>query len=106
MVVGVIIFPAPPGDNASRAAVARPRRGYCVFMIISALLDGQLTFEVAEHYAISLVRKWSTLFDQAKRILGFPGQIRKFYLVDLILLLTAREAIPCKQLQPKCGEQQ
>jgi len=104
MVVAVVIFAVATGDNASCPAVARFRGRYCVFMIITAPFDRQVPFEIAEYYAVPLVRIGSTLLDQSKRVAGFLGQIRELYFADLILSCIPREAVRCIQLQRDCDK--
>src|SRR5262245_42200968 len=43
---------AAPSDDATRAAVARPRRAHCVLAVIAARANGQVPLEIAESLAV------------------------------------------------------
>lgn len=52
-----------PADDATRAAMAHPRRGHGVLTVEAAPLTGQKTLPVAEHRAVLLVAEGAALQD-------------------------------------------
>jgi hypothetical protein len=56
MVVGVIIFAVAPGDDYSRAAIARAGCRNSILFVIPARFNWQAPLEVAEDDAVALIR--------------------------------------------------
>lgn len=73
MVVGVIGLTVCAGDNAPGATITPSGGGNRLLPIIAALINRQVSFEIAEHRAVPLVRKGPALFDQLKSRYGFTG---------------------------------
>src|SRR5713226_4652329 len=103
MVIAIVIFAVTAGDNTSRPAITRPRSGYRVFMVVSALLHRQLPLEVTEHRPVLLIGERPALFDQTQCVAGFLGQLCDRYVANLALLWSTREAGRYMHLKRECG---
>ena len=76
MVVRVIIFLIPAGDNPARAAIPYPRCYYGILVVVTSGFGEQHPLPIAEHGPVFCERKWPVSLDKLKRVARLGRQIR------------------------------